>query len=342
MAPSPAFWMRHVLVTGMALVLCLVLAESAQALAVSKGKVYWTKDSDLYGKGAAVGRANVNGTRVRPNFIRLRNRIGDSLNGALATSGSHIYWGVISARGGARGNTGAIGRARLNGRGVQPRLITRINPFGLAAHGRNLYWTNTVVANAESKNASVGRARLNGKRVQRRFIRAGLSADGAADIAVDASGIYWGASYTHDADYPSIARANLKGGNIELYFVRLNRVIRTAFLGAHPGRVIGLDGPSIYYTESVEGTLDERTVQYTTLDPSERHSGRLMEFDSDDAISFAVDGSYLYWVQRLGESRYRLIRAKILRKFSEGVHLYEQLGRRDVIADLRTQGHQVS
>jgi hypothetical protein len=51
--------------------LSLAPASTPRAEAIGRRgrKIYWSKGANLSGRGGAIGRADANGTRVRPNFI---------------------------------------------------------------------------------------------------------------------------------------------------------------------------------------------------------------------------------------------------------------------------------
>ena len=87
------------------------------AIAINRTYIY-------FGVAGGIGRAKLNGTGVKRNFITGVLPAGSSLS-ALVTDGSHIYWA------GYRGTT--IGRANLNGTGKNPKFITgTTQTFGVA------------------------------------------------------------------------------------------------------------------------------------------------------------------------------------------------------------------
>ena len=74
----------------------------------------------------------------------------------LAVDGAHIYW--------ANGGTRAIGRANLDGSGVNPSFITSAGGSGMAVNSAHIYWTS---------GDSIGRANLDGSGVNPSFIKIG-------------------------------------------------------------------------------------------------------------------------------------------------------------------------
>src|SRR5215207_5951063 len=124
---------RRVLRAGLAAALAsLALPAMAGAF------VYWANHGE-----ATIGRANLDGTGVRSNFITGANGpVG------IAVDGQHIYW--------ANSNTNAIGRANLDGTEVVHNFITGASfPTGMAVDDQHVYWANV-------DTDSIGRANLDG------------------------------------------------------------------------------------------------------------------------------------------------------------------------------------
>ena len=84
-----------------------ILAIAASALATrADAYIYWANDASP--QPSVTGRANLDGTHITPDFIP-----SASIAAGVAVNSAHIYW--INAC------NGAIGRATLNGRAVNPR-----------------------------------------------------------------------------------------------------------------------------------------------------------------------------------------------------------------------------
>ena len=197
-------------------------------VAVDGAHVYWVSkysDSapgppDIASRGTgAIGRANLDGTGVDPNFIS-----GISLPaGGLAVDGSHLYWtsylnaGMSISAGGPF--PGAIGRANLNGTGVQENFISA-NPTdeGVAVDEAHVWWVNAAPGGggptpgaASALVAGIERANLDGTGAE--FV---IEPDiGANAIAVDDAHVYW----TNYGSSGSIGRANLDGTGAEQCFI---------------------------------------------------------------------------------------------------------------------------
>ncbi len=142
-------------------------------LAVNARHIYWT--GMAFEEPNAIGRANLDGTGVRNNFITSKTSPF-----SLAIGGRHIYWTTP---------TNAIVRAKLDGTGVRPKFITtdKGQPGSIAAGGGHIYWTNwaywTNPVNGELGSGWIARANLDGTGVQR-FVAAGSEEESPTDVGV--------------------------------------------------------------------------------------------------------------------------------------------------------------
>ena len=103
------------------------------------GYIYWVNRSVL-DRGGSIGRANLDGSDVNPNFINLLTGYSADTPQAVAvdpprddiwktppliTTGAHIYW--------TQPNSNRIGRANLDGSGIDQSFITgAAKPWGIA------------------------------------------------------------------------------------------------------------------------------------------------------------------------------------------------------------------
>jgi sugar lactone lactonase YvrE len=133
--------------------------DSPVGLAVDGGHVYWTHRDWNPKSGLSstwIGRANLDGSRVDLHFVATSNTVT-----GVAVNGAYVYW--------SNSGEDAIGRAKLDGTGVEQRCITPRSvplenvPEGLAVDGEHVYWTN-YPAN------SIGRANLDGSSTEERFV----------------------------------------------------------------------------------------------------------------------------------------------------------------------------
>lgn len=139
-------------------------------LAVNARHLYWT--TMRFEEPNTIGRADLNGTGVRNNFIRSQT---SPFN--LAVGDGHIYWTTPSR---------AIVRANLDGTGVRPRFITAGmgQPGGLAVGAGHVYWTGRAYSEPVGGELLgwINRANLDGKAV--RWVPAGSDEDSPTDVAV--------------------------------------------------------------------------------------------------------------------------------------------------------------
>jgi hypothetical protein len=236
-------------------------------VALDREHIYWGEA--LGGRvgrpdeGGAIGRANRDGSGVDATFIPTPAHHGCG----VAIAGGHIYWTswackIVPGRGcwWAPSSPAAIGRANVDGTGVDDRFITGLaiprsnvfltaDPCGIAVAGKYIYWMN----NAEGwKQVPIGRANLDGTSVDKRFIT-GVPT-GFCGIAVVGSHIYW-------TNGRFVGRANLDGAGVNQRFIRTAGIPCSVAVyhghiywgqltggGAHPITTIGranLDGSAI-------------------------------------------------------------------------------------------------
>jgi hypothetical protein len=153
-------------------------------VAIDGKYVYWTSED------GRIGRADLSGANPNPDFI---TGLPSYLPG-LAVNGTSIYWSSLTA----------IGRANIDGTGVNPVLIKTNHASGLAADDQHIYW-------GENELGWIGRANLDGSRATQTFVPA---PGDPCSVAVDSSHVYWS-----DATGNSIGRANLNGTGAEPKFI---------------------------------------------------------------------------------------------------------------------------
>ena len=145
------------------------------------------------------------------NFITLEG--ANPRSSGIAVDASHVYWSDF--------NAGTIGRANLDGTGVDQSFIPGAGhyPNLVAVDDGHVYWANAEMTGVGMLNGgSIGRANLDGTGVDQSFIPGGFifGVSEARGPAVDASHIYWsdiGPAPT------TIGRANLDGTGIEDSFI---------------------------------------------------------------------------------------------------------------------------
>jgi hypothetical protein len=177
-----------VLAVGLAVWLCSVASAGAY--------VYWANSTA--GEGTTIGRANLDGSGVDPDFI---TGLDDPCG--VAVDSQHIYWGN-------RG-TNSIGRANLDGTGVDPGFIavTGANadsPCGPAVNATDVWWANTEGVSG----GSIGRANLDGTGVASAYISGGTVSN-PTGVGLNSQFAYWTNADIGGGGNPSIYRQDLAG-----------------------------------------------------------------------------------------------------------------------------------
>jgi virginiamycin B lyase len=131
-----------------------------QGLAVDGKHIYWT-NLPISGppSDSTIGRAKLDGSAVNQNLIA-----GLNVSYGVAVDGKHIYWGEQphTTSNGTISANGTIGRANLDGSGVDRNFITaEVSPGGIAVHGKHIYWGDERLTDP---NSTIGRAHLLGGR----------------------------------------------------------------------------------------------------------------------------------------------------------------------------------
>ena len=273
------------------LVLSLALAPRAEAF------IYWTN-------GDSVGRANLDGTGLNSHFIAV------STDGAyprdLTLDEKNVYWAAacFSEPPTVLCTNGAIGRADLDGTGVDEKLIGGINPGSVAVDAKHVYWTWTncdggwgieSLCTSDELLAGPGgiaRANLDSTGADQNFI-SGIDAD---QLAVDADHIYWTEKLCEpgcQAIASGIGRANLDGTGVE-----------PGFIGGLPRGITGLnalalDTSHIYWTGQVPDdfnlgpALGRANLDGSGVDPT--FLGGATGWHSPFWTGVAVDEAHIYW-----------------------------------------------
>jgi hypothetical protein len=303
---------------------------SAQALVVHDGRIYWIANQGVGPRGDVIGRMNVDGTGLRRRLVR---HIGAD---RLAVGAGHVFWSGPRP-GDDSGRKRAIGRARLDGRRVQRRLI-ETDANALAVHGRFLYWSGAK---------AIGRARVDGKQAKRGFLHVSHRGWALGDLVVGDAGIFWGEGLhgtkavneaRHSGPTGRIGHAALSGRGIDVDFASW----RSAALIAFGPRLVGLDGPSLYWftpnPDNVLHHLDATAVNVGYCEPVFSNCEVLMRL-ADAGVnpnsSFTVDDGVLYWAEPVPRGT-RIYRSAIVREpSSSGSSLSEMLGSREQVALVR-------
>jgi hypothetical protein len=179
----------------------------------------------------------------------------------VASASASVYW--------ANSTANAIGRANLDGSGVNQRLVTGANdPFGVAVDAQHLYWTN--FGSGSPHGSTIGRANLDGSGAEQRFI---TGADDPSATTVDGQHIYW----TNIAS-GTIGRANLNGTGIDQSFIT----------GASAPVSVAVDGQHVYWGSGGSNAIGRANLDGTGVNQS-------FITGADGLAGLAVDGQHIYW-----------------------------------------------
>lgn len=169
----------------------------------------------------------------------------------------------------ANNSSGTIGRANIDGTGVNQSLIAGASSPALpAVDGSYIYWAN-------QSTGDIGRARLDGSGVQQNFITGGSNPIG---VAVDGNHIYWANNWSG-----SIGRANLNGTGIDQSFIT----------GADYPIGVAVDASHVYWTNNGSATIGRANIDGSS--PVENFiSGAI------GPAGVAVDSNFVYWSNNSG------------------------------------------
>ena len=226
--------------------------------------VYWTNDY------VGPNRANLDGSGVDSRFIDDENCEGCL---ALAVDEAYVYWTSSNAVGDS-----FIGRAKLDGSGMKPTFIGPLGKQpregGLAVDSAHIYWANGTPC---CDGGAIARANLDGSGVDEWFIPMGVG--GVNGVSVDGTHIYW-TEWSSPFSPGSLGRSNLDGSDVDHSFISDVPLWGTA-----------VDSEHIYWATG------GGSIARADLDGS--HIDRSFITGGHNTSAVAVDGSHIYWTNRL-------------------------------------------
>lgn len=253
------------------LLLAALLLLALGLAARTEGFVYWPNIGHSENSNFAIGRANLNGSGVDLDFLRLPGipgEFGTSVGNAdaVAIDSSHIYWA-----------SGSIGRANLDSTGGGEGFIDTgwDRACDLVVDPSHLYWT--------TDGSAIGRANLDGTGTSLEFIPTGGY---CGELAVDGSHVYWTNS-EYGGGHQAIGRADLDGSDVNQAFIPL---------GSEPCGV-AVDSSRVYWANG------SGTIGHANLDGT----GASEMFVGGRPCDLAVDGAHIYWVNLGGRGRHTTI-----------------------------------
>jgi hypothetical protein len=209
----------------------------------------------------------------------------------------YLYWANSTPGYGAKPASTTLGRARLDGTGVEHSFVsgTGRTPCGVTLDRKHIYWTEAL---------GIGRANRDGSGVNASFIPTPRTGGCSRSVAIAGSHIYW-------ASGGAIARANLDGTGVELHFIRglvIPRSTSPISLGGGPCG-IAVAGKYIYWLNVVEGAT-QVTIGRANLDGTSVNKRFITGVTPGCGI--AVVKGYIYWTNAgFVKSRYAIGRANL-------------------------------
>lgn len=225
-----------------ALLACLSLATRADA----SPQVYWA-----HFNGSTVESVPADGGEPPQTLAA-----GASNPLGVAVDAAHVYWANYSGH--------SIGRANLDGTGIEQEFIDGIDPYALAVAKGHIYWTDAAAG-------SIGRANLDGGEIDRGFIAGVGSFFG---LAANSEHLYWG-----NVEDGAIGRANLDGTGVEPEFVKPDGPLTPYGVAVDPGHV--------YWANSQNNSIGRANLDGGDVDEA---------FIADaHPAGVAVDAGHVYW-----------------------------------------------
>ena len=230
----------------------------ACGVAVGAQHIYW--GTTIPGS-AAIGRANIDGSRPQSDFIMVEVPSFSSLGPCgLAVGAEHVYW--------ATPLLGTIGRANLDGSGVHTDLIHGVNWDGLAVDAAHIYWPDDF--DQDFDGPTLERANLDGTGIDpvsiAAFDRGGDLNHGP--IAVDGDHIYWKSSpcAVGEPCHHGIGRANLDGSDLDSDFIDLGFAHQAMGLAVDSGHLYWIVGAAACCGNTVVRGIGRANLDGTNVD----------------------------------------------------------------------------
>jgi hypothetical protein len=197
------------------------------------------------------------------------------------TADARIYWSDL--------DTGNIGRANLNGAGINRHFIRGpVTPAGLTVAGRHIYW-------ADSNRDTIGRARLDGSGVNESLVRV-PDPFTPYDVAVNARYIYWPNAATF------IGRAKLNGSGVQPKFITTSPHGSTFSVAVNTRRLFWTTNVQEYFWPNSLDMIGRANPDGSGV------KRKLANLHHSGPDSIAVRGRYMYWVS---ETRNSISRARL-------------------------------
>jgi hypothetical protein len=270
-----------------------------------RGRLHWS--THAFGKAAAVvlvGVALVGVVAVTTAWTSAR-----------AAARVHLYWSNNTDGWGARPPATTIGRARLDGTGVEHSFVsgTGRRPCGVALDRTHIYWAELQGGKVGSpdEGGAIGRANREGSAVNASFIPTpGTGRDpylGDCGVAIAGGYIYWAG-----VDHGTIGRATVDGSGVDGQFISGLAIPRSTSPISNGGGPCGIAvaGKYIYWINFVEGATPV-AIGRANLDGTGVNK-RFIPGRPANGCGIAVAGGHIYWTNAgFVESRFAIGRANL-------------------------------
>jgi hypothetical protein len=223
---------------------------------------------------------------------------GGHATSAPAAAPVHLHWANFE-RGGAHSAGTTIGRARLDGTGVEHSFVsgTGRRPCGVALDRKHIYWAE--------QQGGIGRANRDGSGVNASFVP--KPGGGGCGVAIAGGHIYWASG-----DHGTIGRANVDGSGVDGQFITGLAIPSTHSSFSNGGGPCGIAvaGKYIYWINFVEGSRPV-AIGRANLDGTGVNK-RFIPGRPANGCGIAVAGGYIYWTNAgFVKSRYAIGRANL-------------------------------
>jgi len=193
----------------------------------------------------------------------------------------HLYWSNSTPGWGGKPAATTIGRARLDGTGVEHSFISNAGriPCGVALDRRHIYWAEVLGGKVgrPDEGGAIGRANRDGSGVNARFIPP--PDGGGCAVAIAGSHMYW-------ASGGAIERANVDGTGVDSQFIPDLAIPRGGPCG------IAVAAKYIYWMNYAE-SAQPVTIGRANLDGTDVKKRFITGVTPGCGI--AVVGGYIYW-----------------------------------------------
>jgi hypothetical protein len=221
---------------------------------------------------------------------------------ARAAAPVYLYWANFTPGWDSRPAATTIGRARLDGTGVEHSFVsgTGRRPCGVALDRKHIYWGELQggTVGTPDEGGAIGRANRDGSGGNARFIPP--PDGGGCGVAIAGSHIYW-------ASGGAIGRANLDGTGVDGQFIpglAIPRTSPTSLGGGSCG--IAVAGKYIYWMNNAESGKPV-TIGRANLDGTGVNKRFINGVTTGCGI--AVVGGYIYWTNGGFTDRHAIGRA---------------------------------